>query len=48
MPKTEADWQAESDADTLIRSQEIKNDKKRMKAALKILKEKKSALNKLT
>lgn len=33
-PKSEKDWEAESDADTLARAGEIKRDKKRMNRAL--------------
>jgi hypothetical protein len=45
MAKQEAQWRAESDADTLIRAAEIKNDPDRLKAAKKILQEKKAAAN---
>lgn len=33
--KTEADWQAESDAHTLVMAEEIKADKQRLEAATK-------------
>jgi hypothetical protein len=33
-PKTDKEWEAESDADTLARAGEIKRDKKRMNRAL--------------
>lgn len=45
MSKQEAQWRAESDADTLIRAAEIKNDPARLKAAKKVLQEKKAAAN---
>lgn len=32
----EKDWQAESDCDTLMKAEEIKADKKRMSAAMKV------------
>lgn len=37
------DWEAESDAGTLSRSQEIRNDEKRHKAALAYLKKQSTA-----
>lgn len=39
-------WQAESDAETLARYQEIMNDAKRKKAAIKMANEKASKLEK--
>lgn len=36
-------WRAESDAETLIHAAEIKGDKKRLKAALSVLEDKKKA-----
>lgn len=43
MPKTEAQWEAESDADTLVRAEEIRKDPKRKKAAAAVLKERLAA-----
>lgn len=43
--KTEQDWQAESDASTLIQAQEIKQDKKRLKRAMVHLRKRKKAIN---
>lgn len=45
MVKEEARWKAESDADTLIRAAEIKQDPARLKAAKKVLQDKKAAAN---
>jgi len=42
----EKEWQAESDAETLIRAMEIKKDKTRLKAATKVLEKKKEAASK--
>lgn len=42
----EAKWQAECDADTMARYQEILADKKRMNAAVKAAKSKAADLNK--
>lgn len=39
VPMEEKKWQAESDARTLMEAQEIKSDKKRLKAAVTMLKE---------
>jgi len=38
MTASEKQWQAEDDARTLMRAEEIKNDPKRRKAALAVLK----------
>ena len=38
-PESERDWRAEGDCDTLMRAIEIRKDPKRLKAALKIAKE---------
>lgn len=49
VPKMNAEqlrWQAESDADTMARYEEIMADKKRRNAAVKMAKEKASDLNK--
>jgi hypothetical protein len=46
VPPGEDNWQAESDADTLIKAQQIKADPKRLKAAKAILMEKKHHTNK--
>lgn len=49
VPKMNAEqlrWQAESDADTMARYEEIMADKKRRSAAVKMAKEKASDLNK--
>jgi hypothetical protein len=43
MAKTEAQWQAESDADTLINAEKIKKDAKRRKAARAELKKRDAA-----
>lgn len=40
---TDTDWQAQGDADTLIRSQEIMADKRRKQAATKCLSERAAA-----
>lgn len=42
MDEEERKWRAEDDARTLIRAEEVKADKGRLKAALKILKEQQS------
>ena len=44
--KTEAQWQAEYDADTLVRYQEIMSDSKRKNAALKAAREKEKGYEK--
>ena len=44
--KSDAQWQAEYDADTLVRYQEIMADAKRKNAALKAAKQKEKALEK--
>ena len=43
----EKDWQAESDADTLIRAEEIKADKDRVKRARAKLEERREAMDKV-
>lgn len=44
--KTDRDWQADYDADTMARYEEIMQDKQRRNAAIKAAKEKASDLNK--
>jgi len=46
-PKTDARWQAEEDARTLQRAEEIKADSKRYAAALKILRKQVKVMNKV-
>lgn len=41
------DYQAESDCDTLMRAEEIKMDKKRLGAAMKVAGERNSAMKKM-
>ena len=48
MPKTDAEYEAEYDADTMIKAEEIKNDKNRLKLAMKVLKKRKKAIDKVT
>ena len=43
MASPDKDWEAEGDADTLIRAQEILNDEKRVKRAKTILKKRSDA-----
>jgi hypothetical protein len=38
-PEQERDWRAEADCDTLMRTIEIRKDPKRLKAALRVAKE---------
>ena len=45
MPKTDAEYEAEYDADTMVKAEEIKNDKKRHKMAMKVLKKRKKAVD---
>lgn len=45
VPAMDKDWQAESDADTLIRAEEIAGDAKRYDKALAIVKKRKTALD---
>ena len=46
--KDENDWQAEDDSRTLVRAEEIKADKARLKRALAKVKEQSAALEKVT
>lgn len=45
--KTEEDWRAESDADTLMRASEILGDSKRKGNAEKVLRKRKKGMEKL-
>ena len=38
-PESERDWRAEGDCDTLMRAIEIRKDPKRLKAAIRVAKE---------
>lgn len=48
MPQKERDWQAEGDTDTLMRAIEIRRDPKRLKAAIRIAKERLSQAQAVT
>lgn len=48
MAKTDAEYEAEYDADTLTKAEEIKQDKKRLKMAITVLKKRKKAIDKVT
>mgnify|MGYP006879609856 CR=1 FL=1 len=47
MKDEEAKWQAEGDLRTLVESNKIKKDKKRMAAAMKMATEQKKALSQI-
>lgn len=47
-PAKERDWQAEGDTDTLMRAIEIRRDPKRLKAAIRIAKERLSQAQAVT
>jgi len=48
LPAKERDWQAEGDCDTLMRAIEIRREPKRLKAAIRIAKERLSQAQAVT